>query len=218
MTENGPDIYDEINLVEPGFNSGWRQIMGPDARGPQGAGNLFAVPGSLYRDPRFSSLGPMGVTGIAFLGNDAFVGDILNGRLYRFRLNGGRDGFALSSPGLADLVADSDPELDEVILGIGFGGITDIKARPGGILYFFAGKHRRRLLHPHGHLRRRLLRLRRHEHWPLTGTAREARHGTIVDPASIGLRFAPLASGPSPRGEGPRSTVEGTTGRPRRVA
>ena len=143
MTENGPDIYDEINLVEPGFNSGWRQIMGPDARDPQGVGNLFAMPGAHYRDPRFSWLGPVGVTGIAFLGNDAFVGDIVNGRLYRFRLNGGRDGFALSSPGLADLVADSDPELDEVILGIGFAGITDIKARPGGILYvlsFFAGK------------------------------------------------------------------------------
>jgi len=34
MTENGPDTYDEINLVDPGFNSGWVQIMGPDARSP----------------------------------------------------------------------------------------------------------------------------------------------------------------------------------------
>ena len=27
-TENGPTRYDEINLVKPGFNSGWQSIMG----------------------------------------------------------------------------------------------------------------------------------------------------------------------------------------------
>ena len=27
-TENGPGYGDEINLVEPGFNSGWDQVMG----------------------------------------------------------------------------------------------------------------------------------------------------------------------------------------------
>ena len=27
-TENGPDYGDEINLVEPGFNSGWKKIHG----------------------------------------------------------------------------------------------------------------------------------------------------------------------------------------------
>ena len=27
-TENGPGNSDEINLVEPGFNSGWQQVMG----------------------------------------------------------------------------------------------------------------------------------------------------------------------------------------------
>jgi aldose sugar dehydrogenase len=31
MTENGPASNDEINLVKPGFNSGWRPIMGPIA-------------------------------------------------------------------------------------------------------------------------------------------------------------------------------------------
>jgi aldose sugar dehydrogenase len=30
--ENGEDAFDEINLVEPGFNSGWIQIMGPLSR------------------------------------------------------------------------------------------------------------------------------------------------------------------------------------------
>jgi glucose/arabinose dehydrogenase len=28
-TENGPASYDEINLVRPGFNSGWQTVMGP---------------------------------------------------------------------------------------------------------------------------------------------------------------------------------------------
>jgi glucose/arabinose dehydrogenase len=39
-TENGPDFGDEINLVNPGFNSGWEQVQGIwtrehlDAMGP----------------------------------------------------------------------------------------------------------------------------------------------------------------------------------------
>jgi hypothetical protein len=28
-TENGEDKYDEINMLKPGFNSGWSEIMGP---------------------------------------------------------------------------------------------------------------------------------------------------------------------------------------------
>ena len=32
QTENGPDVYDEINVVKPGFNSGWTQVMGPLSR------------------------------------------------------------------------------------------------------------------------------------------------------------------------------------------
>jgi aldose sugar dehydrogenase len=48
-TENGPNSYDEINLVLPGFNSGWEQIMGPDSRDPQGLGNLVSFPGHTMR-------------------------------------------------------------------------------------------------------------------------------------------------------------------------
>ena len=87
-TENGPNSYDEINLVLPGFNSGWEQIMGPDSRDPQGLGNLVFFPGSHYTDPKFSWLNPVGPTAIAFMNsgrlgveyrNDVFVGDIING-------------------------------------------------------------------------------------------------------------------------------------------
>jgi len=142
-TENGPGSYDEINQVLPGFNSGWEQIMGPDALDPQGVGDLFAVPGSHYADPKFSWFDTVGLTAIAFVNslqlgaqyrNDAFVGDINNGRLYRFKLNPARNGFVLSSV-LADSVANNDGELTEVILGTGFGGITDLKVGPDGRLY-----------------------------------------------------------------------------------
>jgi glucose/arabinose dehydrogenase len=143
-TENGPNNYDEINLVLPGFNSGWEQIMGPDSRDPQGVINLVQFSGSHYADPKFSWLNTVGPTALAFLNsmrlgieyeNDLFVGDIKNGNLYRFRVKAGRDGFDFNSPGLSDLVADSSAEFQEVLLGTGFGGITDIKVGPDGLLY-----------------------------------------------------------------------------------
>jgi glucose/arabinose dehydrogenase len=143
-TENGPNVYDEINLVRPGFNSGWERIMGPVSRDPQGTGDLVQFPDSQYGDPKFSWLNPVGPTGIVFLNssqlgpqyqNDLFVGDINNGRLYRFELNLARDGLAFQDPALADLVADDEGELQEIIFGTNFGGITDLKVGPDGLLY-----------------------------------------------------------------------------------
>ena len=48
-TENGPGNYDEINLVRPGFNSGWNRIMGPVSRDPQGTSDLVEFPSSRLR-------------------------------------------------------------------------------------------------------------------------------------------------------------------------
>ena len=144
ITENGPGSYDEINLVEPGFNSGWETLMGPDARNSSNAADLVSFPGSHYADPKFSWLGPVGPTAIVFLDstslgaqyeNDAFVGDINNGNLYRFKPNGARDGFVFNGAGLADLVADSNSKLDETIIATGFAGVTDLKVGPDGRLY-----------------------------------------------------------------------------------
>lgn len=144
MTENGPSQYDEINLVEPGFNSGWNQLMGPDARDPQGVGNLVQFAGSHYADPKFSWLDTIAPTAMAFqssaaLGaaytNHAFVGDINNGTLYHFVPNGSRNGFVFTGGGLVDLVADSPAEMAETVLGTGFGGITDLDVGPDGRLY-----------------------------------------------------------------------------------
>jgi glucose/arabinose dehydrogenase len=151
-TENGPNAYDEINIVQPGFNSGWERIMGPVSRDPQGTGDLVQFPGSQYVDPKFSWFDPVGPTAIVFFNsgqlgseyqNDVFVGDINNGHLYRFKPNAIRSGFLFSDPALADLVADDAGELQEVTLGTNFGGITDLEVGPDGLLYvlsFFQGK------------------------------------------------------------------------------
>ncbi len=146
-TENGPGTYDEINRVEPGFNSGWTPLMGPDGRDAEGVGDLFVMPGTsgTYSDPEFSWLSPVAVTAIAFpsggaLGpaydDVALVGDFNLGHLYRLPLNVGRSGFALGDiAGLVDLVADSAGERDLLRLGTGFGGIADLEVAPDGSIY-----------------------------------------------------------------------------------
>jgi glucose/arabinose dehydrogenase len=146
-TENGPGNYDEINRVLPGFNSGWNPIMGPDALDPQGIGNLFHMPGAgvTYSDPEFSWFDTNAPTAIVFpdgstLGaaydDVALVGDSNNGNLYRFLLNGSRDGFDFSAlPDLQDLVADDVSEQNQARIGQGFGAITDLKIGPDGHLW-----------------------------------------------------------------------------------
>ncbi len=146
-TENGPGSYDEINRVEPGFNSGWLPIMGPDARDPQGVGDLFTMPGTggTYSDPEFSWLNPVAVTGIVFPSGGALgaaydglalVGDFNLGQLYRLPLNAARTGFDLAAfAGLGDLVADSSTERNLLRIGAGFGGISDLERGPDGAIY-----------------------------------------------------------------------------------
>ena len=143
-TENGEDVYDEINLVEAGFNSGWKAVMGPIATsGVSAESGLVNFEGSHYADPVFSWAESRGVTDVEFLKSstlgdaykdDIFVGDITGGNLFFFRLNDDRTGLSLS-PSLTDLTANSDEESSEVTLGTGFLGITDIETGPDGYLY-----------------------------------------------------------------------------------
>ncbi|MFI5006476.1 MAG: PQQ-dependent sugar dehydrogenase [Solirubrobacterales bacterium] len=144
-TENGPSNYDEVNRVSPGFNSGWNQIMGPDARDPEDVGDLFNLPGagSTYSDPEFSWLATVAPTAILFPRGlsetydvAALVGDSNNGSLYSFPLNAARDGFELGGfMGLSDLVADDVTERNAVRIGSGFGAITDLKEGSDGAVY-----------------------------------------------------------------------------------
>jgi len=144
--EDGPAEYDEINIVLPGFNSGWQKLMGPLEREGITVEDLVQFQGSHYADPVFSWLRSEGVTDMEILNSSSlgerydynmFVGDINNGNLYFFTINGNRTGLDLGGiAGLEDLVADNAEELNAVIFGRGFtGGITDIETGLDGYLY-----------------------------------------------------------------------------------
>jgi glucose/arabinose dehydrogenase len=150
QTENGPDVYDEINVVKPGFNSGWTQVMGPLSRNTGFMiGQLVNFPHSHYADPVFSWKNPVAVTDIEFMKssvlgekykNNIFVGDYNNGNLYYFEVNSTRTGINLDinqeKIGLSSLVVDNANQQSAVTFGTGFGGITDIKIGPtDGFLY-----------------------------------------------------------------------------------
>jgi len=76
MTENGPKNYDEINIVEQGFNSGWEQVMGPIGRNNKNTDDLVQLDGSHYAGPVFSWLESIGITEIEFL-DSTKLGSIL---------------------------------------------------------------------------------------------------------------------------------------------
>jgi hypothetical protein len=63
------------------------------------------------------------------------VGDLAYGNLYRFELNAERTDFNLNAPGLDDRVVDNNKELNSILFGEGFGGITDLKTGPDGLFY-----------------------------------------------------------------------------------
>lgn len=144
--ENGDEDYDEINVVEPGFNSGWEQLMGPMSESDRDTTDLVSIPGSHYSNPVLNFAPSLGLTDIEFLNsslfgdrykNNIFVGDINHGNLYFLELNGTRDGLKFDPStqlGLLDLIADED-ELNGIVLGTGFAGITDIETGPDGYLY-----------------------------------------------------------------------------------
>jgi aldose sugar dehydrogenase len=145
-TENGPDQYDELNLVEPGFNSGWRDVSGLAERagGLDIEDDLVNFDGrGRYSDPEFTWQQTVAPTGLDFLNssalgaayqNDLFVGDYNNGNLYHFDLNENRTQLVLGG-GLADRALDPGDEVGDVLFGTGFGGITDVKVGPDGYLY-----------------------------------------------------------------------------------
>jgi glucose/arabinose dehydrogenase len=154
-TENGDSYGDEINLVDPGFNSGWRIVQGKSSLSQIYNNKTFNADDLLdfdgkgeYSDPEFSWNAPVGVTSIKFLNsnklgeqyeNDMFVGDFHNGYLYHFDLNKKRTSLSLEGS-LADKSANNKDELKQVIFGEGFGAITDIEVGPDGYLYVMSLK------------------------------------------------------------------------------
>jgi glucose/arabinose dehydrogenase len=162
-TENGPGFGDEINLVERGFNSGWAQITGiwpitsyellnstPEQKGypntaeaSQELQNLVKFNNTgKYSTPELSINETKGLTAIKFLNSDRlgeqyenhmFVGDV-TGNLYHFSLNENRTKIDLEGQ-LADGVANSTEELNDVIIAKRFPPIVDLEVSPDGFLY-----------------------------------------------------------------------------------
>jgi glucose/arabinose dehydrogenase len=152
-TENGPDYGDEINLVEPGFNSGWKKIHGIWYVGGSLAksGIAPAAPKDLvdfvnkgkYSSPELTWDLSVAPTALKFLDteklgseykNNILVGDINFGNIYYFKLNQDRKSLDLGK-GLTDKIAQTEQELSNVVFGHGFGGITDLEVGPDGFLY-----------------------------------------------------------------------------------
>jgi glucose/arabinose dehydrogenase len=159
-TENGPTFGDEINLVEPGFNSGWVQVMGiwtPEGSigketagpvNPNPSANLVDFGGKgKYRAPEFIWTKPVAPTALKFLNsaklgsqyqNDMFVGDIKKGNLYHFDLNQARTGLVLNGT-LSNKIANTPTDSQPIIFASGFDeGITDLQVGPDGYLYIIA--------------------------------------------------------------------------------
>lgn len=153
MTDNGPSVYDEVNIVRKGYNGGWLKIMGPDSRDASygennlrvfNASDLTYLPGSYYEDPKFSFLLPIGITTICFVRSARFETNLRdhaligqsngNGRQYKLLMNEARDGFVLTGA-LADTVADTNAEGDTIAFLNSGSAPTDCKIGPDGNIY-----------------------------------------------------------------------------------
>ena len=104
---------------------------------------LLGYDGYVYSDPEFSWQQVVAPTAISFVDskplekfkNNVFVGDCINGNLYKFELNSDRTGFVFNNPALVDQVANTGESLDDIIFGTGFGCLTDIEVGSDGLLY-----------------------------------------------------------------------------------
>jgi aldose sugar dehydrogenase len=150
-TENGPSYGDEINLIEPGFNSGWLEVQGMAPVDFDYSGDLVNFEGKgNYSDPEFVWTDTVGPTAIKFLHsdrlgkqyeNDVFVSDITQGNIYHFDLDINRTQLVLEGA-LADRVSNNHTENEDIIFGEGFGGISDLEVGPyDGYLYIVSLGH-----------------------------------------------------------------------------
>jgi glucose/arabinose dehydrogenase len=135
--ENGDDSFTELNRAEPGFNSGWVQIMGPPERIAQATyfglqqirwlptniadspgealSRLFMLPGAHYSAPEFSWKFEVAPAGIGFLESTAlgpqYRNDLFVGAARVF-LEGGHL-FHFNLTGNRRQVAVDDPRLED---------------------------------------------------------------------------------------------------------
>jgi glucose/arabinose dehydrogenase len=153
-SENGPNFGDELNLVQPGFNSGWAKVQGFWKPEVEEMGPLNLRPNDLvsfggrgtYSAPEFTWLNPVAPSAIKFLDtdkygselkNDLLVGDANNGNIYDFNLDEPRKNFELSGK-LSDKIANNNEELNDLVFASGFGKVADIEIGPDGLLYILS--------------------------------------------------------------------------------
>jgi aldose sugar dehydrogenase len=158
-TENGPQFGDEINLVEPGFNSGWEKVQGiwklnqtksKNGMYDETSDNVKLVDfddKGKYSSPEFVWDKPVGPTALLFLAsdklgeeyeNDIFVGSVKNGVVYHFDLDNNRKSLSLTGD-LSDSVLDRKDNARQIIFGENFGIVTDLQVGPDGYLYIVSG-------------------------------------------------------------------------------
>jgi aldose sugar dehydrogenase len=151
-TENGRSTDDEINIALPGFNSGWKEVIGFSNETPGfNKENLEDFGGKgTYRDPEFVWTDTVAPTSVLFLHTDnlgpkykdtMLVGSVKNGTIFNFPLDKTRTHLVLSGP-LSDKQADTNNETNSVIFGRNFGVITDLQVGPDGKLYVLSNYKR----------------------------------------------------------------------------
>jgi glucose/arabinose dehydrogenase len=155
-SENGPNFGDELNLVQPGFNSGWASVQGYWQPKVEKMGPLKLRPNDLvsfgghgtYSAPEFTWLNPAAPSAIKFLDtnkygseykNDLLVGDANNGNIYDFNLDEQRKNFELSGK-LSDKIANNNGELNDLVFANSFGKVTDMEIGPDGYLYVLSSE------------------------------------------------------------------------------
>lgn len=149
---------DEFRSIEMSYGAGnLQQLRWPPSniqtQPQQALIQMAMLPGAQYVDPEFSwkyavAPSPIGFVKGRGLGpqfeGDLFVGasrtTLLNGYLFRFKLNTDRQHFAFSDPQLADRVADNVDKFDQtesesLLIGKGFGITTDIQTGPNGNVF-----------------------------------------------------------------------------------
>jgi glucose/arabinose dehydrogenase len=164
-TENGPRWGDELNLVEPGFNSGWAKILGiwtviemineegsreinkGEISNSVSAGLINFNGKGQYSSPELTWDETIAPTAIAFLHsdklgtqyeNDMFVGTVKD-RLLHFKLDEPNRTELVLKGTLGDRVADTVEDVESATFAEGMGIVTDVKVGPDGYLYIVSG-------------------------------------------------------------------------------
>lgn len=152
-SEIGPEFGDEINLVKPGFNSGWNKVQGVWKVNKYVAGKLTHNPKDdlvffngihKYYEPKLTIYDRTGFTAIKFFNsnklgnkytNTLFLADFHTGKLYNFHLDEDRNSLLLDQKKKVGKILLNRTDLDQFLFAEGFGGIVDMQVSPDGYLY-----------------------------------------------------------------------------------